>query len=78
VAGRYVDVDPARLRLPPSRHQGADPAKLTRHLAQFGRSLTGMPPLEVTEAAGGELVINSGVTRATRVAKSPSWPDRSG
>jgi hypothetical protein len=28
-----------------------------------------MPVLEVTEAAGGELVINSGVTRATRVAK---------
>lgn len=31
--------------------------------------MTGMPPLEVTEAANGELVINSGVTRATRVAK---------
>jgi len=28
-----------------------------------------MPILEVTEAADGELVINSGVTRATRVAK---------
>lgn len=28
-----------------------------------------MPVLEVTEAADGELVINSGVTRATRVAK---------
>ena len=31
--------------------------------------MTGMPPLEVTDAADGELVINSGVTRATRVAK---------
>ena len=68
-AGRFLDVDPALLRLPPSRHQGADPAKLARHLAIFGTSVTGMPPLEVTEAADGELVINSGVTRATRVAK---------
>jgi hypothetical protein len=70
VAGRrFLAVDPGTLRLPPSRHQGADPAKLTRHLSQFGSSLAGMPALEVTEAADCELVINSGVTRATRVAK---------
>ena len=31
--------------------------------------MAGMPVLEVTRAATGELVINSGVTRATRVAK---------
>ena len=68
-AGRFLDVDPALLRLPPSRHQGADPAKLARHLSRFGRAVSGMPTLEVTEAANGELVINSGVTRATRVAK---------
>jgi hypothetical protein len=68
-AARFLDVDPALLRLPASRHQGADPAKLARHIAQFGTSVGGMPPLEVTEAANGELVINSGVTRATRVAK---------
>lgn len=68
-AGRFLDVDPALLRLPPSRHQGADPLKLARHLAKFGTSVAGMPTLEVTEAADGELVINSGVTRATRVAK---------
>lgn len=68
-AGTFLDVDPAILRLPPSRHQGADPAKLARHMARFGTSVTGMPTLEVTEAADGELVINSGVTRATRVAK---------
>jgi hypothetical protein len=49
--------------------QGADPGKLARHIAQFGTSVAGMPPLEVSEAAGGELVINSCVTRATRVAK---------
>jgi hypothetical protein len=70
VAGRrFLDFDPAVLRLPPSRHQGADPVKLHRHVAQFGGSIAGMPTLEVTEAADGELVINSGVTRATRVAK---------
>ena len=67
--GRFLDVDPALLRLPPSRHQGADPTKLARHIAQFGTSVAGMPPLEVSEAADGELVINSGVTRATRIAK---------
>ena len=66
---RFLDVDPAVLRLPPSRHQGVDPVKLQRHLARFGASLAGMPTLEVTEAVDGELVINSGVTRATRVAK---------
>ena len=68
-ARRFLDVDPALLRLPPSRHQGADPAKLARHISLFGTSVAGMPPLEVTEAADEELVINSGVTRATRVAK---------
>jgi hypothetical protein len=68
-SANFLDVDPALLRLPPSRHQGADPTKLARHIALFGTSVTGMPHLEVTEAADGELVINSGVTRATRVAK---------
>jgi hypothetical protein len=70
VAGRrFLDVDPNLLRLPPSRHEGVDPVKFVRHVAQFGSSLAGMPTLEVTEAADGEFVINSGVTRATRVAK---------
>lgn len=70
MAGRkFLDVDPGLLRLPPSRHLGVDPVKLARHRAQFGATLVGMPSLEVTEAANGELVINSGVTRATRVAK---------
>ena len=30
-----------------------------------------MPPLEVSRGTDGELVINDGVTRATRVAKYP-------
>jgi len=32
-------------------------------------SVAGMPPLEVSRGTDGELVINDGVTRATRVAK---------
>jgi hypothetical protein len=31
--------------------------------------MQGMPPLEVSRGTDGELVINDGVTRATRVAK---------
>jgi hypothetical protein len=68
-AREFLDVDPGLLRFPPSRHQGADPVKLARHVARYGLSVVGMPVLEVTRAANGELVINSGVTRATRVAK---------
>jgi hypothetical protein len=34
-----------------------------------GLSIVGMPPLEVSRGIDGELVINDGVTRATRVAK---------
>jgi hypothetical protein len=30
---------------------------------------TGMPPLEVSRGTDGELVINNGVTRATRIAR---------
>ena len=50
------------LRLPASR-PSVDPYKLARQFGQFGNRLDGMPPLEVTRCAGGEL---SGVTRATR------------
>jgi hypothetical protein len=64
-----LDVDPRTLRLPPSRASGADPVKLQRQIARYGASTQGMPALEVTRGAQGELMINSGVTRATRVAK---------
>jgi hypothetical protein len=65
----FVVVDPRTLRLPTTRPQGADPAKLQRQIALYGKSTQGMPPLEVYRTADGELVIYSGVTRATRVAK---------
>lgn len=65
----FRDVDPAELRLPTQRPQGADPAKLWRQIAKHGRSIKGMPRLLVDEAADGVLVIRDGVTRATRAAK---------
>src|SRR3954470_20912192 len=65
----FLDVDPRALRLPPSRRSGGDPFKLQRQSAQGGATLRAMPPLEVSRGSDGELVINSGVTRATRIAK---------
>jgi hypothetical protein len=65
----FLDVDPRTLRLPGSRRSGADPMKLHRQIAQFGTSVVGMPPLEVSRGTDGALVINNGVTRATRIAK---------
>lgn len=64
-----VEVDPARLRLPGTRRDGADPAKLHRQIARHGTSLVDMPPPEVKRGSDGELVIYDGVTRATRAAK---------
>ena len=65
----FRDVDPRELRVPPSSRQGADPAKLQRQIARFGRSAAGMPPPWVYEGSDGVLILYNGVTRATRVAK---------
>ena len=65
----FRDVDPRQLRVPPSRRRGADPAKLERQIALFGRSAVGMPPPWVYEGSDGVLVLYDGVTRATRIAK---------
>ena len=65
----FRDVDPRELRVPPSRRQGADPAKLARQIALFGRAAVGMPPPWVYEGSDGVLVLYNGVTRATRIAK---------
>ena len=65
----YRDVDPRTLRLPWSRRDGADPVKLVRQISRHGASIQGMPPPLVYQASDGELVLNDGVTRATRVAK---------
>jgi hypothetical protein len=65
----FRDVDPNELRVPTSRRQGADPAKLQRQLSVYGRSAANMPPPWVYEAADGVLVLYNGVTRATRIAR---------
>ena len=65
----FRDVDPRDVRVPPSRRQGADPAKLQRQIARHGRSLAGMPPVLVYRGSDGELMLGDGVTRATRAAK---------
>ena len=53
----FRDVDPGELRVPPSRRQGADLAKLTRQIALFGRSTVGMPPPWVYEGSDGVLML---------------------
>jgi hypothetical protein len=65
----FLQVDPATLHLPGGRRDGVDPMKLHRQVARHGMSVAGMPPLEVSRGTDGELVINDGVTRATRVTK---------
>jgi hypothetical protein len=65
----FLDVDPRKLHLPTSRLSGADPAKLQRQIARHGKSIQGMPAVEVYRGTDGELVIYNGVTRATRIAK---------
>ena len=65
----FLDVDPRTLHVPPSRIDGADPAKLQRQIARHGQSLQGMPPVLVYRGTDGELMITDGVTRATRTAK---------
>jgi hypothetical protein len=64
----FLDVDPRTLHLPPSRITGADPIKLQRQIARFAKSMQNMPLLEVSRGSDGELMINDGVTRATRIA----------
>jgi hypothetical protein len=65
----FLDVDPHTLRLPMSRRSGADSFKLQGQIVRFGKSTQGMPPLEVSRGSDGALVINNGVTRASRIAK---------
>jgi hypothetical protein len=65
----FLDVDPRTLRLPGSRLGGVDPYKLQRQIAKYGSSQVGMPPPWVYRGSDGALMLNDGVTRATRIAK---------
>ena len=49
--------------------EGADPLKLARQVARHGKGVGGMPPPLVLRGKGGELQLNDGVTRSTRVGK---------
>jgi hypothetical protein len=69
MAAEFRDVDPAELRLPPSRFSGADPYKLQRQIGRFGTSTAGMPAVWAYEGSDGALEIVNGVTRARRIAK---------
>jgi hypothetical protein len=62
-------VDPGELHVPPSRAQGADPGKLARQISLYGKSIAGIPPLELVRGKDDHYRVNDGVTRATRVAK---------
>jgi len=66
---QLLDIDPQLLRVPPTRPTGADPYKLQRQIASFGKSDAGMLPIVVYRGLDGELMIFNGVTRATRIAK---------
>lgn len=63
-----IEVDPRNLRLSSARFEGADPLKLHRQLAEYGREIEGMPPIEVDRTSEGEYLIRDGVTQATRAA----------
>jgi hypothetical protein len=69
MASDFRDIDPADLRLPWGRSSGADPLKLQRQIAKYGKSISGMPALLAYEGSDGVLQLIDGATRATRVAK---------
>ncbi len=48
------------------RPEGADVMKLQDQFNEFGFSAEDMPSIEVTLGMGGEMMINNGMTRATR------------
>ena len=61
----FLDVDPRTLRLPPSSRFGADPGKLQRQIARFGRSTAGMPAPWVYRGSDGALVLYPGTGAGT-------------
>ena len=65
----FLNVDPRTLHLPPSRWGGADPGKLARQIARYGNRTDGMLPPFAIRGKDGALLLEDGVTRATRVAK---------
>lgn len=76
-APEFIEIDPRRLHLPSSRLAGADPVKLHDQIARFGSEVAGMPPVLAYRGSDGAIMIDDGVTRASRVAKLlPGQPIR--
>lgn len=73
----FIDVDPGNLHLPPSLAHGADPGKLARQIAKHGKSLDGMPALQVIRGKHGHLRINDGATRAAKLRQGCLCPPKS-
>lgn len=57
---------PGSLQLPPNRSEGADPFKLNAQINEFGGDVKNCPPIQVTQGHADALMINDGVTRASR------------
>ena len=57
---------PGKLRLPPTRPEGADDYKLALQEMEYGPSTEGMPAIEVLLGSDEQMIIFNGVTRATR------------
>jgi hypothetical protein len=68
MASEFLDMDPRKLHLPPSRASGPDPGKLAYQTATHGSKIDGMPALWVYRGSDGAFMIYDGVTRASRVA----------
>lgn len=64
-----LQIDPRTLHLPSEREDGVDLFKLGLQYARHGDRFDGMPALEVARDGNGNLMIQNGVTRATRAAE---------
>ena len=64
---RIIEVDPGDLRLPPGRQDGPVAERYFDQVRKFQGKMEGIPLVQVTKGKGGELMINDGVTRATRI-----------
>ena len=72
MARRFLDVDPGSLRLPPSRHQGADPINMTQVRQEVLRLLADVSE-HYPEWRLGQLLANVAMW-----ARQPTEPHDSG
>lgn len=65
----FLDVHPREFHVPASRIAGADPVKLQRQIARYGKFGSRYAASRSLPWTDGALMLYDGVTRATRVAK---------